>query len=190
MAIVIRKQKYPKMANGGSFEESTIGSFQDYSASAQDNSGEQAANAIASGIQAVPVWGQIVGAGMKLGQGIGKQTTDEYGLYKSKGAEVVDNVFNPSTHLQGWKDFFDKPDAGQLVNNLTLGVFGSNRRQRELERLKRRYEFDKIMTGAAKNEQAGAAMSNSLPAYQAPRYGKDGMKLTVRHTTKFSNFNR
>ncbi len=194
MAVVIKRTKYPKMANGGMLDTSFLGNqeginFQDFAAS-MGNQGtqgsEKTANAIATGVQAIPVWGQIVGAGMKIGQGIGKQTTDEFGIYKNKGSEIVDNIFNPTTHIQNIKDNFKNPTASGITNMLTLGAFGKSANQRRLEHLRDVFRYDQSMSKVAQNERMGAKIHNSLPSYQAPRYGKEGMKLAPRYKTKFS----
>jgi hypothetical protein len=139
---------------------------------------------------AIPVWGQAVAAGMAIGDKIGGGTKDEFGIYKNKGSEVVSNIFSPTTQVSNIMDNLRDPSWEGVANMATLGIVGKTGRQRELERLKKRYEFDVASRGASQNEQAGNVIKNSLPVYQAPRYGKEGMKLSPSRTyvSKFTKF--
>lgn len=132
--------------------------------------GEKTADSIQSGLSAIPGWGQLAAAGMEIGQQIGKATKDEFGVYKSKAGSVVDNILNPSTHM----------------SRLT----GDHMSQKELRRARDVFHFNNINEKAGKNERAGAVLKNSLPVYQAPAYGEEGLKLRVgkRYSSKFSNF--
>lgn len=141
-------------------------------------------------ISAIPGWGTVIGAGLKAGQAVGKASQDEYGIYKSKSGEFFDKSFNPTEGIGGLKRMFDEPTFDNVANQLSLGLVGKNTRQEELKHAKKVFEFDKTTRQAAQNAQAGAMMKNSLPVYQAPAYGKDGLKLGAgkRFSSKFSNF--
>ena len=100
----------------------------------QERSTEAAVNA---GVGVVGAINPIVGAGLAIGQGVGKMTVDENGLYKSRSAEFIDNNMNPTTGVQDLVDVFKDPNAGAIVNKLSAGLFGkSNKTRRREEALK------------------------------------------------------
>lgn len=131
---------------------------------------------------------QAIAGFSKLGRSIGKQTTDQYGLYKSKGSEMVDNVFNPAkgfAHSQSTvKDIFNGGgfDMKNAVNLGTAGLFGKSALQRQAEKEKKLFQMKQSNDTLLKNATLGATLTNSAPKYQAPAYGKNGMKFP----TKFS----
>jgi hypothetical protein len=129
---------------------------------------------------------QAIAGFSKLGRGIGRQTTNEYGLYKSKFGEVVDNSFNPergvSHSINVAKDVFDggKFDWSNALNLASNGLLGRSAQQRKLEQAKNIFLQQKDMATIETNEQLGRA--TMAPKFQAPAYGRKGLKIR----TKFS----
>lgn len=115
----------------------------------------------------------IVGAGLKLGTVIGEHTTDEYGQYKSRAGNAIDEMVNPVTGYEGVKNTLkgDSTFSG-AVNKLTLGLFGrsdSDRRaQREKENANRSIMAD-----------LGRASQTALGNY--PVYGNPIAKYGMRY---------
>lgn len=93
----------------------------------QDMQSEQQANALVSGVGAI---NPIIGAGLKLGQGIGKMTQDENGMYGSRAGAFIDNSFNPTTGIQNLKDLGKDFSASTLANQMSLGLFGTSATQK------------------------------------------------------------
>lgn len=126
---------------------------------------------------------QIISGFSKLGRAVGKQTTNEYGIYKSKGAAVVDNVLNPTTAITRGvgvvKDIFDggKFNAKSALNFATLGVLGESSEQAKAKKMKRLFDAANQVTTLEKNAEVGRQISDSIPRYQAPMYGRKGLKI-------------
>lgn len=98
-----------------------------------DSQSEQQANALVSGVGAI---NPIVGAAMKVGQGVGAQTVDKNGLYGSRAGAVLDNNINPTTGITNFKDLAGDFNASTLANQLSAGLFGRSatqtRRKKEM----------------------------------------------------------
>jgi hypothetical protein len=141
-------------------------------------------------VGAIPGWGQLVAGGLKAGQAVGKATKDEYGIYKNGASSFVDKMFDPNEGIGGLKRMFDEPSFDNIANQLSMGIVGKNTRQEELKHDKKVFEFDKMNSANSSNERAGTMLKNSLPVYQAPAYGREGLKMRTgkRYSSKFSNF--
>lgn len=98
-----------------------------------DSQSEQQANALVSGVGAV---NPIVGAAMKVGQGVGAQTMDSNGIYNSRAGGFLDNNINPTTGITNFKDLSKDFSASTLANQLSAGLVGRSatqtRRKKEL----------------------------------------------------------
>ena len=116
-----------------------------------DQESEQQANALVNGVGAI---NPIIGAALKVGQGVGKMTQDENGLYKSKAGEFFDNSLNPTTGITNLKDLSKDFSASTVANQLSLGLFGKSatqkRRERELktQQMKEQLQWRKTHTPA------------------------------------------
>lgn len=101
--------------------------------SAVDSQSEQQANALVSGVGAI---NPIVGAAMKVGQGVGAQTMDSNGIYNSRAGGFLDNNINPTTGITNFKDLSSDFSASTLANQLSAGLVGRSatqtRRKKEL----------------------------------------------------------
>lgn len=100
------------------------------------NERERTTNQVDAGIGAVGAINPLVAGFMKLGQGIGKQTIDEDGLYKNKVGEFIDNNVNPTTGIQNLKDFSKDITWSTAANQLTGGLFGTSASQKKAEKAK------------------------------------------------------
>lgn len=147
------------------------------------DTGEKALGAIP-----IPITQAIAGFS-KLGRGIGRQTTNEYGIYKNKFSEMVDNSFNPERGLTqsigAVKDVFNGGglDGQNLLNLGTMGILGQSSEQRKAKRMKTLYNLDKATQQMTQNEMLGKKIGNMIPAYQAPAYGRNGMKFKSKLST-------
>lgn len=120
--------------------------------SVTDQKGEQQANALVSGVGAI---NPIIGAALKVGQGIGKQTMDADGLYSSRAGAFIDNSVNPTTGITNLKDLpkalsnatSGKEKVSLLANQLSLGLVGKSATQ---ERRKKERASRQIQAEAAK----------------------------------------
>lgn len=144
-----------------------LGGFQQYQQPQQqslvDNESDQQADALVSGTGAI---NPIVGGFMKLGQGIGKQTQDNNGLYKSRAGGVLDNSVNPTTGISNFKDISKDFNTSTLANQLTAGVIGRSatqtRRKKELVS-KNNYEQSFIKQDLINNSgQPGMAKGGNI----------------------------
>jgi hypothetical protein len=95
----------------------------------------------------------VIGAALKLGQGIGRSTMDENGIYKSKAGEFIDNSINPSKGITNLKDTFGTLFSGKsggykastVANQLSLGLFGKSPAQRRAkEELQRKLDAQRV----------------------------------------------
>lgn len=126
---------------------------------------------------------QAIAGFSKLGRAIGKQTTNQYGIYKSRGAGVVDSALNPTTMFTKGagviKDIFDggKFNAKSALNFATLGALGESAEQAKAKKMKRLFDAANQVTTLEKNAEVGRQISDSIPRYQAPMYGRKGLKI-------------
>jgi len=185
------KFKLKKYNMGGYLRFDDGGLFNDYNSDPavqalmqKKAQSDSQANAIATGVQAIPVYGQLIGAGIKVGQAVGKQTTDPYGIYKSKGSSTVDNMFDLGKGLSKTGDLFSKPDWGTAESLATFGLAGTDKSQDALKRAKdlaiKRSQADQFEA----SQESGARSRAAIGGFQAAPYGKKGMKFKGK--TKFS----
>lgn len=134
----------------------------------------------ASAAQAIPGVGSAIGAGLELGKAVGHATKDQYGIYKSKGAEVADNFLDVPGHLAELGDVITHPSLSGLVNFATFGSFGKNRLNEEAKKQKQISITQNMNDSIGASETAGQRASSLVGGYQAPGYGKKGIKLRTR----------
>src|SRR5260221_12912702 len=67
------------------------------------------ASGVSSAVAFIPGVGTAISAGLKFGQAIGSATKDQYGIYKSKGAEILDDTIDPTR----WADLISGSGASQ-----------------------------------------------------------------------------
>lgn len=145
---------------------------------------EKAVDAASTALQAVPVYGQFVGAGLQVGKGIGKVTKDKYGIYKSKAAEYADNAFDPVKGLENIENAFSHPTFSNLTNVFTSGLLGKSYANEQAKKEKQKYITQGLAEASTSMNRAGSLSRAAIGGYQAAPYGKKGMKLKTR--TKYS----
>lgn len=146
---------------------------------------EKGIDAASTAAAAVPGPGWAVAAGLQIGKGVGKATKDQYGIYKNRASQVVDNVVDPAKQVQSIENVFRHPgDTSNVINSLSMGIFG--RDQSNTEAIKKRdlYVQQGITEAAGRAEVAGGNIRAGIGGYQAAPYGKKGMKLRMK--TKYS----
>lgn len=145
---------------------------------------------ISDAVGAIPGWGTVISLGLKAGSIIGDKTKDDYGIYSSKGGEYVNRAINPMEGAAGVRHALENPTWNNIGNQLSGGLLGKDTRQEELKRLKKQYDYDVIKSKAAESDYNGAVLKNSIPVYQAPAYGREGLKIPKgrRFYSKFSKF--
>jgi hypothetical protein len=94
---------------------------------------EQQTNALIGGVSAV---NPVIGTFMQIGQGIGKTTMNEDGLYHNKAGQFIDNSINPATGIQNLKDVLKNPTGENIANQLSLGLIGKGATQQRREEAK------------------------------------------------------
>lgn len=111
-------------------------------------------------------YGMAAGAILKGGRALdNKVFRNDDGLYKSQGAKWASSLTNPAT----------------LVSNIATGeMFNQKALRRELTTAKTGANIDEMV----KNEEVGKQINSMIPRYQAPAYGRRGMKIR----TKFSGY--
>jgi hypothetical protein len=100
-----------------------------------------------------------VGAALKIGSGLSNSAKDQFGVVKDSGKAIVGGMLNP---IEG---------ISTLLN------------QNEIKDAKTKFVNTEVNKSISDTTRTGNAISNSIPQYQAPGYGKLGMKLK----TKFSS---
>lgn len=143
---------------------------------------EKGVDTASSAVGMVPGVGTIIAGGMQLGKAIGKTTQDKFGVYKSKGAEIIDNSFDPVKHFQNFGNLWDHPTASNALNTFSLGILGKNSANEENKRQRDIYRDRSLAGQVASSDRAGSMNMNRLPAYQAPLYGRRGLRLRARAT--------
>lgn len=115
----------------------------------------------------------MIAAGVSaVGRQVDKATKDQYGIYKNKTGEFLDNSFDIGNGIEFFKDAFDgKVDAEGIGNQLSLGLIGKSTRQRKFLAKKKAFEYNRDMSQANQSKQQGAMIQNSLPKFKAPEYG-------------------
>ena len=113
------------------------------------------ASDVASGIASKlgPI-GAIVGGGLKIGSALNKSSTDEFGVIKDPVKQALSTVLNPITGI-----------------STLLG-------QKERQEKKTAFAKTEIQSKKAENQVAGNKITNSIPQYTPPSYGRFGRKLT------------
>lgn len=93
---------------------------------------------------------------MKGGSALTKSATDEFGVGKKGFGNTL------------------KRHAGAMLNPIELV---SLLNQDERKESKERFVNTEVATKTSQNQELGNTISNSLPRYQAPSYGRQGLKL-------------
>lgn len=95
-----------------------------------------------------------VGAAFKIGDSLTRGSTDEFGVIKDKGKAIVGSILNP---VSG-------------ISNLVS--------QGQRKTAKERFVNTEISSKRAEAQVAGNKITNSIPKYTPPSYGRVGRKLT------------
>ena len=106
-------------------------------------------------------YAMAAGVVLKASNALNKSAQDEFGVIKDSGKAIAAGILNP---IQG-----------------VATALGQKKRREARDQ----FISTKVSGNLAENRAAGNAISNSIPEYQAPGYGKHGMKIS----TKFSNRN-
>lgn len=93
------------------------------------------------------------GALMKVGSAVGKSAEDEFGVVKDKGKAIVGGILNP---IRGLSTAFGQKDRKEA---------------------KTRFVNTELASKAAEAQVAGNKITNSIPRYTPPGYGRFGRKL-------------
>jgi hypothetical protein len=110
----------------------------------------------------------LIGAGVAIGSGIGAQTVNEFGEYKSQAGNAVDEMVNPVTGVQGvLRAFKGKQTGSGVLNKLSLGIFGKSDNQKEAEEGRREFERQRIRAIRERSQQTLA----DYPVYGIAKYG-------------------
>lgn len=133
-----------------------------------------------------PIVGGAIIAGTAIGSAIGSQTQDEWGGYKSRAGNALDEMVNPVTGYQGIKRALKGKQTGSgVVNKLTLGLFGKSDNQKDAEKGKREWEAKRIRSIKDKSQQklanyntSGTSDYNTMLAMGGflPKYTKRGKR--------------
>lgn len=121
-----------------------------------------------------PVGAAVAGVSA-VGRAVDNATKDEFGIYRSKGAMALDKVLDPVGNIQDlvtadWKNFSFK-------NAVRGDAFGEqDARRKERDQYFNNLQAEQITA----NEALGAKLRASTPVYQAPAYGRYGMKFKSR----------
>jgi len=131
----------------------------------------QKANKIQGGVENTLLssgnpYGMAAGAFLKGARALdNKVFRDDNGLYKSQGAKWISSLTNPVA----------------LISNLATGdLFNQKQLRKELQIARTGANMDEMV----KNEEVGNQINSMIPRYQAPAYGRRGMKIR----TKFSGY--
>lgn len=142
---------------------------------------EESQKKLEGAVGSIPVYGQIIQGFSALGRGIGKQTTDQDGIYKNKFNEAVDNSFNPSTAINNIKGIASgDTSASNILNFATLGIAGKGLGQEQAEEFKRqrqsKIDQQSLLEGAQKLNSFDTAGSNTNSIY-----AKYGGKISTKY---------
>lgn len=99
-------------------------------------------------------WGMLASAGLQAGSALNESATDEFGIVKDTGKAIVAGVLNPITGLST--------------------AFG----QKERREAKTQFVNTEIASKRAENQVAGNRITNAIPRFTPPSYGRFGRKLT------------
>lgn len=133
-----------------------------------------------------PIVGGAIIAGTAIGSAVGSQTQDEWGAYKSRSGNAIDEMVNPVTGYQGIKRALQgRQTKSGALNKLTLGLFGKSDNQREAEKGKREWEAKRLRSIRDKSQQklanyntSGISDYNTMLAMGGflPKYTKRGKR--------------
>ena len=133
-----------------------------------------------------PIVGGAIIAGTAIGSAVGSQTQDEWGGYKSRAGNALDEMVNPVTGYQGIKRAIKgRQTTSGVVNKLTLGLFGKSDNQKDAEKGKREWEAKRIRSIKDKSQQklanyptSGVSDYNTMLAMGGflPKYTKRGKR--------------
>jgi len=93
------------------------------------------------------------GAVMKVGSAVGKSSRDEFGVVKDKGKAIVGGILNP---IDGVSTLLGQNDRKEAKNRFVNTELASKR---------------------AETQVAGNRITNSIPRYNPPSYGRFGLKI-------------
>lgn len=116
-----------------------------------------------AGIASGNPYAMLIGAGMKVTRTLDNQFRGDDGMYKNKASLWSASFLDPA---QGTKNLF----SGELL--------GYGKLKAEVAAAKRFQANNKVFTDQRANEAAGAKLRTTMPAYQAPAYGRAGMKFS------------
>lgn len=137
-------------------------------------------------VAAIPGVGTAVAAFSSIGRGIGAQTVDKNGVYKSKASSAVDSNFNPVSGVSGAlgiaKDVFDGGGINydNIGNYATMGIFGKSASQTALKKEKSAFDIRNMYSKISDNQSKGALSSVNNANYKAVSYGAKGMKIRTK----------
>jgi len=114
----------------------------------------QTSDAVQGVVSKLGPWGAAVGAAMGVGTALSKSATDEFGVVKDSGKAIIGGILNP---IEG---------ISTLIG------------QKERRESKERFVNTEIQSKKAENQVAGNKITNSIPKYTPPSYGRFGRKLT------------
>ena len=134
--------------------------------------------AIGTGISAInPLVGGAVLAAGAIGNAVGSQTVDEFGQYKSRTGNFLDENLNMTTGYQGVvRALKGKQTASGVVNKLTHGLLGKSDNQKEAEKGKAQFERDRLRKIRERSQQ-------TLADY--PIYGRPDQPVYAKYGAKF-----
>lgn len=98
--------------------------------------------------------GMIVSAGLQAGSALNKSATDEFGVVKDTSKAIAAGILNPITGIS------------------TLAG------QKERREAKTQFVNTEIASKRAENQVAGNKITNAIPKFTPPSYGRFGRKLT------------
>lgn len=120
-----------------------------------------------AGLQSGNPFGMAAGAVLKGSNLLDNAFKNENGAYRSKGAAVVANVINPIA----------------AVKNLATGqMFNQGRIRSEIDKAMKFQRTSSDSRANAQNSAQGEQIRAGIPEYQAPAYGRKGMKLMSKYS--------
>jgi hypothetical protein len=170
---MLDKQREPSndmMTYGGTQAQSILANQQ------KANQGGQAVEGIVSNFGPI---GMAIGGISKLaGKAFGQNEFGEYtgSKFGAKSKEFFNRSLNMKEGVAGLMDTFKRPTADNIKSQLTLGLWGKDSRQKDAAKLRRAMEINKMNEKFISAEQNNAMVSH--PKYQAPAYGRLGLKLS------------
>ena len=99
-------------------------------------------------------FGMIASAGLSVGSALSKSATDEFGVVDDSAKAIIGGILNP---IEG---------VSSLIN------------QGERREARTKFVNTEISSKRAENQVAGNRITNAIPKYTPPSYGRFGRKLT------------